>query len=551
MVELRYYQRDALHAIVSAESHGVTRQLIVSPTGSGKSSIIASLPIYRPNSFPILVLVHREELVDQLAGAFPKFTGITEVSIEQGPRHAEHTPVVIASVQSMTRRLNRFDPHAFRVVILDEAHRAAAPTFAKCLDYFQSELRLGFTATPQRGDNVGLSHMFDEVTYFKSIQELIFEGYLSDIVGYRYNTDIDLSSVRIVRGEYAEAELAAAVNVDARNELIVQAYKEYTPGRKAIVFCVNIGHARAVAAHFRKLGIDAYAVDSKTSRENRKDLLEAFDANRFRVLCGVNIFIEGYDQPDVDAILWARPTRSQLFYTQGTGRGLRLFKDKTNCIVIDIADVTKGKIPVGLPSLLGLPYDFDLAGGTLSEAAKKFQKLEAKSPESVLHVKSLADIDAAWEQINIFTPTPLPPEIAAITTMTWIPTSADSFWLKFGDERISISADTLSHWHVKFTSPNIVGADLQTATMQAAFSYAESWIRQHRPEALRLVDAASVWRGDPPTDKQLKWLRRYKVPITADLTKGEASKILDALFATKPKKSVPAWVKIRPKDIKF
>lgn len=544
-MELRYYQTEALDAIVAAEARGIRHQLISLPTGAGKTIIFTHIPSHRPNSLPMLVLAHREELLDQAAAKIRAQHPDLVVEIEAGAQSASlEADIVIGSVPTLGRagsaRLERYHRHHFNVVVVDEAHHAAAESYRRVLDHFNAALRVGVTATPRRGDNLGLNEVFQEITYSKTTQQLIEEGFLADLVGYRFMSDVDLSDVRIVRGNYNEAELAAAVNVEARNEAVVEAIRKYGKDRHVLVFCVDIAHAQAVAAHCTKSGFPAEAVWGTDPDRNEK--FAGLESSQFRVLTNCQLATEGVDIPIIDMVVMARPTQSTVFYAQAIGRGTRLFPDKPNCIVADIVDVSKTRRPVGLPSLFGLPVDFDLEGESVTEATQTFKKLADTSPSLALEVSSLSEISGAWERINIFTPPPPNPALLEYSQLIWMELGEDNYVLNFEQgESLIIRPDELDRWHVynKDALSEVKMADVDT--MLEAFTLADAWAKEHRSEKIPFLKATSGWRSDPPTEKQVKILKRNRIPWE-HLNKGQASMIIDQIFANTPKKSRPAWV---------
>lgn len=542
--QLRPYQYEALEAIRTAHAAGVRRQFVVLPTGTGKTVLFSHLHEALVNPYPMLVLAHREELLEQAAAKIHQANPGLSVEIEQGSRYAQRPDVVVASVASLGRadgrRIGRFERDYFSAIVVDEAHHAAAPSYGRVLDYFGDAFRIGFTATPQRTDNTRLTDIFDEVVFYRSIIDMIHEGWLCPLVGYRLTTSVDLSRVRIVKGDFAEGELSSAVNIDARNEMIVDAYEEFLPGRQTIVFCVDVAHAYAVAAHFEKRGIRSACVVGSTPTDERRGILSDFRDQRTQVLTNCMVLTEGFDEPAVSGIIMARPTQSSLLYTQAVGRGTRLHEAKSDCTVIDIADVTRGRTPVGLPSLMGLPSDFDLEGEQLDEVATKYEKLSKTAPGEIVRVRSLKDIDAAWEKIDLFRMPDPDPAVLAYSSFIWITVGEDHWSLGLGDRgSLHITTDPLGRYVVMCygaTNEQIAVC----ATVQDAFVEADTWVREHASDKIALLFAAAGWRADPATDKQKRALRRFGVPITAELTKGHASFLLDKLYKDNPK---PQWLK--------
>lgn len=552
--DLRPYQTEALRSIALAQRAGIQRQFVVLPTGTGKTVCFANLHTALENPYPMLVIAHREELLDQAAQKIKQSNPELSLSFEQGQNHAERTDVVVASVATLGRadgrRIQKFERHYFNTVIVDEAHHAAAPTYRRILDYFDSALRIGFTATPQRTDNARLTDVFEEVVFYRSIVDMIKEGWLSPLVGYRLNSSVDIRNVRLVHGDYSERELSAAVNTDARNVLLVDAYRQFLSGRQVIIFCVDVAHAKSVASFFNASGISSDYVVGEMDSQRRREVLQDFSDRKINVITNCMVLTEGFDEPQVSGIIMARPTQSQLLYTQCVGRGTRLHDSKSECIIVDIADVTKGRTPVGLPSLMGLPSDFLLEGKRVDEVAEQYEKLAQKAPGEVVNVRSLADIDLAWQKIDLFRmPTP-DPAVLMFSSFIWVAIN-DSHWsLGLGDQgSVHINSDPLGRFNISIhgieTHSIAISQDLSEA-----FSIADAWVKENASEKISLLYSQAGWRNDIATDKQKRALRKFGVPVTEDMTKGHASYILDKLYADNPR---PAWLqnKIANQNNKF
>ena len=169
-MQLRPYQQEAIDAI-QAQPPG--RYLVQMATGLGKTVTFASIP----RQGRVLLLSHREELVSQ-----PRKYYDCSFGIERAGEKSCGEEVVSASVQSLVRRLDRFEPDAFDMVIVDEAHHAAAGTYRKILEHFKPRLTLGFTATPNRGDKVRLDDIFQRIIFSRDLRWGIKHGYLCDIL---------------------------------------------------------------------------------------------------------------------------------------------------------------------------------------------------------------------------------------------------------------------------------------------------------------------------------------------------------------------------------
>lgn len=539
-MKLRPYQEEALQAIITSLEKGVRKQLVVLPTGGGKTIVFAQLPkMFHGN---MLVLAHREELLAQAKEKILWANPHLKVEIEQGQNVADiDADVVVASTATLGRsnsaRIEKFPPNHFATVVVDEAHHAAAPSYKRILEHFTPQLQLGVTATPQRGDKIRLTDVFEEIVYFKTIEELIREQYLSNLAGYRIQTDTDISKVTTRSGDWAEGELSEAVNTPQRNNLAVKAYRDKADGKKTVVFCVDVQHAEDMAKTFNYAGIPTGIITGAMKQDDRQQTLEDFRSGKLQALANCMVLTEGFDEPSIECIILARPTQSQLLYTQIVGRGTRLHPGKERCIIIDLADTTKSKKPIGLPTLMGLPPDFDSEGQDITDVKEKFKELEESAPAEAARAKSLNDIAAAWERIDLFMPPPLNEALLEYTTLIWMETGPNKYVLNLttSSERLHIEEDALGRHVVTLDNQKdrkVLGI---CETMEEAFRRSDRWIQNNRKDQMKLLDNTAQWRADAPSEKQVKWLKKFGVPITKDLTKGQASIMLDKLFAEKPK----------------
>ena len=541
---LRPYQIEALNAIVNAEANGINKQLVVLPTGAGKTILFSELPSIRPNSLPMLVLAHREELLNQAKEKILSANPNLNVAIEQAEKKAGQADVVVASVATLGRnntpRILEYDKNYFKSIIIDEAHHAAAQSYKRIVDYFNTSFLLGVTATPQRSDSTRLTDVFQEIVYYKSIQDLIKEGWLCPLIGYRVNTSTDLTNVEMQNGEYNQVQLEDEVNNPERNARIVAAYNALANSTKTIVFAAGVNHARTLAKEFEKAGTSVRVIVGTTPSDERRQTLSDFRSGNLKVIVNVGVLTEGFDEPSLQTIMLAKPTRSTLLYTQIVGRGTRLFPGKQHCTIIDISDTTKGKKPIGLPTLLGLPPDFDLQGKSFTEVAEQYEELKSYCPGEAVRVLNPDDIKLAYTRINLFMPPPPNEYITQYSKFVWAETSEDDYRLSINNnETIKIHYDSLGRWAVKLlskkdftiTNEQVLG---YVSDIREAFARSDRWIMNNREPSVPLIDSTSVWRSDSPTDKQKRLLKSMGVPITSDMTKGTASMIIDRIIQNDP-----------------
>jgi ATP-dependent helicase IRC3 len=551
MLSLRPYQEEALKSINDFSEKGINKQLVVLPTGAGKTVIFSHLPQFKKDSLPMLVLAHRAELLYQAKEKIGWSNPELDIQIEQADNIAGYCDVVVASVPTLGRaeseRILKYPKDYFKSIVIDEAHHAAAPTYRRILDYFNAPFVLGVTATPQRSDNTRLTDVFDEIVYYKTIQDLIEDGYLCTLVGYRIKTDTDISGVATNEGDYVASQLEDAIDTPERNAHIVAAYNSLVPESKAIVFCAGVKHANNLATSFASAQIKTEVILGATDSDSRRDILARFRMGTTKVLINVGVLTEGFDEPTVETIILARPTRSTLLYTQIVGRGTRLHEGKPHCTVLDFADTTRGKKPIGLPSLLGLPPEFDLQGQDLIEVAKKYKDLEDYCPGEAVRVLDPNDIELAYKRINLFMPPPPNEFVQQYSRFVWAEVAENDYHLGVDNyNSFRIYTDTLGRWVVEHRQRTSDGVQVKLLghpeDMRDAFVRSDRWIMAKFDT--NLIESDAAWRADGPTDAQRKLLKRIGVPLTSDMTKGTASQIISKYYEANPR---PAWLDKRIK----
>ena len=345
MLSLRDYQEEAGDAVVAEARQGGRRQLVVLPTGAGKTILAAALS--EKASGRVLMIVHRDELVQQSVEKFGFIWPEQEIGVVKAHRDEHDRRVVVASVQTLQHkhRRDRLNKDEFSLVIVDEAHHAPADSYRNTLEDLGflptpsvGRLLLGITATPMRGDGIGLKGVFEKIVYRRSISDLVRAGYLADVKGIRVRTTVDLRKVRTVRGDFQAKDLSLAVDTPRRNEMIVDAYRKHGEGRKAVAFTVDIAHAQHLAEAFREGGFRADWVSGELPIEERRERLRRLRDGELDVLSNCSVLTEGWDEPSISCLIMARPTKSTGLYIQMAGRGLRPYPGKDYCLVMDVTD---------------------------------------------------------------------------------------------------------------------------------------------------------------------------------------------------------------------
>lgn len=346
-IQWRPYQIECKNAIKENYDDGIRKQLIVAATGVGKRMMAVDLMGHFSRS---LFIAHREELIIQAYNEIEKYFPMN-VGIVKGSTFEIDKKIVVASVQTLCNRLDKIDPNTFGLVIIDESHHYAAVTYLRTARHWTPKLLTGWTATPRRLDGLSLSNVFEKIVFEYDIQNGIRDGFLAPIEAYQIKTVTDISRIKRTAGDFNQRQLSEAVDSELRNELIVSKYKTYTEGMQAIAYCVDIEHAYHLRDKFREHGISSETVVSDTTRcPNRNEIINKFKSGEITVLTNVEILTEGFDYPDVGAVIMARPTQSETLYKQCIGRGTRLKTDEfkarfgtDKCTILDFVDNT-GKL---------------------------------------------------------------------------------------------------------------------------------------------------------------------------------------------------------------
>lgn len=424
---LRPYQREAVEAVLSARRAGTRRMLVCLPTGAGKTVVFAHLA--RLAKRPVLVIAHREELLSQARSKLQHALGSEAVvAIEQGERRAQAgARVVVCSIRSLrTERLARLlAGRDVGLVIYDECHHAAAEDNLRvlrelgCFEPGWTGTLVGFTATTARGDGKGLDEVFEQIVYTRTLPEMIHDGYLVPLRGYRVATSADLTRLTSRGNDFREEELAEAVDIEERNALVARSIQELARDRRTIAFCVTVAHAQHLRRSLQALGVRAGTVHGEMPSDDRARVLRDFADGRLQALTNVAVLTEGFDDPGVSCVAMARPTRSEGMYAQCVGRGTRLSPGKKDCLVLDFVDVSELSL-CSLPSLFGMPRDLDLEGREVGEAERFFEQLAFDHPafEVEAGAITLGEIQARAEAFDPLTQE-IDVEVRAISRNAW------------------------------------------------------------------------------------------------------------------------------------
>lgn len=496
-LELRDYQKECLEIIDNLQPGSY---LIQMATGCGKTATFTNIK----RKGRVLVLAHREELVTQPIKYYD-----CPVGIEMANHKSNNEPVVIASVMSIIHRLEKFKPDEFDMIITDEAHHAAAKSYKKVYEYFKPRLHLGFTATPNRGDNVRLDDVFEDIIFERDLKWAIKNKYLTDIECLRVNIGYDISKVARRMGDFAPGELEEVMNTEILNQAIAEAYKKYAKGQ-TLIFATSVKHAEDIAKQIP--GAVAVTADTK----NREELIRKFTNREIPVLVNCMIFTEGTDMPLVETVMIARPTSNNALYTQMVGRGLRLYPGKEKLVLIDLVGTTGKANLCTAPSLLGIDLN--------AVPANKQDEIQGDLFDLPDIIVQKADCPSSWirnvEIVNLWA-----------KEQSYNTHGVNYFKMPNGNMVVSLPRRKIVIPAQDELGKTTIGG--KKMSMQKAFDEVYTFLKENCPdqEYIWNVEMMKKWGKVPASEKQITMINRFMKDFnTENLTKMQATQILNRLF---------------------
>lgn len=555
------YQEACLYAL---NARTCDRVIAALPTGTGKGWVAGEIPEWIDRS-SALFLAHTDELVSQLYEHVARVHGRMSVSVEMAKdRAAPHTPFVIASVPTLAarkgRRLERLGTDRFGCVVVDEAHHATAATYLSVwahhgiLEAHEDEKGktiyrkhdspsvplIGLTATPGRGDNVGLSNVFDDIAYQLKLKEAIDQGWLVPIRAWTVETKVDLSGVKIRRGDFVQADLVPRCATPERDELIVRRWMEVAAGRKTLSFAVNIAHAKQQAAIWSQLaGVEARWVAGDgpggMKMDERRAVMRWFGETPGAVLTNVQVATEGVDVPSVECVVMTRPTRSATLYAQCIGRGTRLApgswdiaesiaNGKSEVLLLDASDSGLGvaQRAVNICDIYGAPIPTEPMDGSRTMSGVCSVQEERVQKQLSGELKDLA----------LFAGAPAP----SYCRMQWHSHGASYELPLPGGRVVKVDSDVLERWQAKVLEKGAWKPIVEAGEQRTVLEAAERWVTESAGESLILVDRKAPWRAARPSRKQLALCARFGLATPEGATRGQVSDALDRYFASRRKR---------------
>ena len=353
-VRLEPFQERLLELIAVARLNGRHRNLLVAATGTGKT-VMAAVDYARLRTdlkrARLLFVAHREEILDQSIAVFRHVLrdhtfGEKWVGGER-PTAFEH---VFASVQSLrANQLEHLKPDHFDVIVIDEFHHAASPSYRLLMERLAPQELLGLTATPERADGLPILHWFeDRIAAELRLWDAIEQHRLTPFAYYGIHDGVDLTDVPWRRGRgYDDVALTNVyTSDDAWARFVYQQLSDHVDDVhkvRCLGFCVSVAHAKFMAAQFVRLGLAAVAVWGETPEAERHAALQHLRDGSVQVVFSVDLFNEGVDVPRVDTVLMVRPTESATLFLQQLGRGLRKAAGKDVCTVLDFVGLHRSE----------------------------------------------------------------------------------------------------------------------------------------------------------------------------------------------------------------
>ncbi len=505
------YQNTAVEAVATAFARGLQRVIVAMATGTGKTIvgalIIAWLLMRNPNA-RILWLAHTEELIIQATRTLRLFFPNHHIGIVMADQNDPNAQIVVASVQtaSISERFEQLGP--FDLVIVDELQHSLSQTYLRLLQWlgtFESTgpRLVGLTATPERGDGQALAKVWERVVFTFSLPEAIMRGYLADVRPIAVPLTIDLDSVAM-KGDDFDLDALGEILVKTRiAEATVEAYLTHASNTKAIVFAASVAQSQRTAEAFQEQGIPAASVDGGMPKSTRRAILSAFREKRLRVLVNCQLLVEGYDEPDIETVIIARPTKIKSAYLQMVGRGTRRAPNKSVCRVIDFIGATQRHSLISSPVLFGLRPE-DVQHRTITEAIKHAsQGTDDIVIQRLLQASQQADV------------------VQASTPLHWLP-SGNGWSVSAGSAGVVTMFPKGEGWLLALvhghTSEELTPVPVWR---ELAVGIAEDVVR--RAAALTFADPNARWRVKPATEKQLRALARLGIPPSRHMTSGDAS----------------------------
>ncbi len=535
---LRDYQEEAITATHAAWARGVNRPAVVLPTGSGKTVIFSHIT-KAWTSGRIVILVHRDELVNQTVSQLTRNAPELSVGVVKAERNDVLADVIVASVQTLRKPERMQAIKDVGLVIVDECHHAAADSYVSVMNHYDSlgAIFVGFTATLVREDKRELGKVWNEVAYTQDILDLIARGFLSDVTGRIVEIDgMSLSKAKVSKGDFTDVSIADLLLDNDAQTIVANAYAEHAGARQGIVFAPTVKAAKVFAESFNAKGIKTLAVWGAMPEEDRRLAIKRFMSGDVQVLSNCMIMTEGTDLPMAEVAVIARPTKSSGLYVQMVGRVLRLWPGKKTALVLDVVGASEDCELATLADLSTRRVDVVEPGETLTGAARRLAK---KGHPGLKGYVNFRDVDLFNRSVSL-----------------WQKTEAGVFFINTPCVKEEAARDlkpgcVFGHEtcksHLIFLWPTPEPELFKVGEMPADRRHSGGrWIAQgtRLTEAMSLAEQSagsnaltnrkSTWRrrNEAPTGPQLGFARSLRIEVPEGTTKPQLSDMINVRLAT-------------------
>lgn len=549
-LKLRDYQTEAITAVYADWAAEITRTAVVLPTGMGKTVVFADMVRREHESNRVtLILVHRDELVRQTVAKLEAAAPGATIGVIKAERNEYgEVDVVVASVQTLGRlnRLAQVPSNLFNMIIVDECHHASATSYQSILTHFGAfeafagTCTVGFTATMSRADGGALGRTWEKISYRKDITYGIAKGHLADVRGVQVTVDgLSLADVAKSRGDYQEGGLGDAMIASGAGAVIADAYAEHAQVRPCpdnwghmcdvgcdevrpgILFAPTVACAEAFADDLNDAGIPTEVVIGTTPAEDRQLVYKRVRAGETKIIASCMVLTEGFDLPEVEVAIIARPTTNAALYVQMVGRVLRPapWSGKTGALVLDVVGVA-GKLPLATIADLTITETKPLPGESLMEA------LERESEAADILVAERGRIEGERTGVEV--------ELFHASRVVWLQTTGGKWF-------IPTRTNTIFLWPRDDGTYDVGKCDVYT-TKNGSWLHkglpvemAMSWGEQEADELDPSVSTkASSWRekSRKPSDAQVALAARLGLN-SAGMNRGELSDAISVVYASR------------------
>ncbi|MFF5009638.1 DEAD/DEAH box helicase [Streptomyces phaeochromogenes] len=506
---LRDYQRAAIDALHNGWQTGGRRLAVLLPTGAGKTVVFSHLAAEQHDrGIRTLVVAHREELIKQAAAKIRAVAPHLNVGIVKAELD-EHqdADVIVASIQTLAVRKRREAITGVGLVIVDEAHHAAAPTYMEVLQHFGCFDRTpaaGFTATMRREDG-GLAEVWERIVYTRDILEMIADRHLVNVRGKAVRVaDLDLDSVKSRAGDLQDGQLGQALDDSGAAAVVADAYTKFAADRPGVVFTPTVDTAQSMADVLNSRGIRTAAVWGDMPREERGATLKAYADGDLQVLSNCMVLTEGFDAPWASCAVIARPTKSASLYVQMVGRVLRPWPGKRDALVLDVMGASTRHKLATLADLtereVAVDDDESLAAAVLDD-----------DPDAYPGLRTVA-VD--WQDISLFDE----------SAVRWLRTRGGTWFIPAGDTLyFLVPGEESGSYRIRRWTP-AEGVRPPSPDPEYPLEFAMQWAEVYAQRAAQhLAIRGAGWRQRPPSVKQLNYCRFKRIPVPPGATAGEVS----------------------------